>query len=299
MFGSAKVFASYKESSRTPSIAELACADPNAPCRLPNSFQADPPLDQVVNRNFEIGASGTKSGYQLMGMDHSINWNVSAYAGRNYNDIIFIGGNRVGTGYFRNVGNTQRIGTEFVLNGQLGEKWSWFTNYAYVRATFETSQMISSVGHPHNTFEDDDFDDNVLREQYQIPIGHGDQIPGISPHVGRFGIGYSPLKNWTINLDVEANSAQLFRGDESNASGLEVPGYFLFNARTEYNFSLGEKFRDDANATFFLVARNITDEDYRTGGLFGENEVSGTGGGSIFATPGMPTSIFAGMNVTW
>ena len=47
---------------------------------------------------------------------------------------------------------------------------------------------------------------------------------------------------------------------KSNASGLEVPGYFLFNARTEYNFSLGEKFRDDANATFFLVARNITDE---------------------------------------
>ncbi len=299
LFGSAKVFASYKESSRTPSIAELACADPNAPCRLPNSFQADPPLDQVVNRNFEIGASGIKSGYQLMGMDHTINWNMSAYAGRNYNDIIFIGGNRVGTGYFRNVGNTQRIGAEFVLNGQLGEKWSWFTNYAYVRATFETSQMISSVGHPHNTFEDDDFDDNVLREQYQIPIGHGDQIPGISPHIGRFGLGYSPLKNWTINLDVEANSAQLFRGDESNASGLEVPGYFLFNARTEYNFSLGEKFRDGANATFFLVARNITDENYRTGGLFGENEVSGTGGGSIFATPGMPTSIFAGMNVTW
>ena len=299
LVGSAKVFASYKESSRTPSIAELACADPNAPCRLPNSFQADPPLDQVVNRNFEIGASGTKIGYQLMGMDHSINWNVSAYAGRNYNDIIFIGGNRVGTGYFRNVGNTQRVGTEFAMNGQLGEKWSWFTNYAYVRATFETSQMISSVGHPHNTFEDDDFDDNVLREQYQIPIGHGDQIPGISPHVGRFGLGYSPLKNWTINLDVEANSAQLFRGDESNASGLEVPGYFLFNARTEYNFSLGEKFRDDANATFFLVARNITDENYRTGGLFGENEVSGTGGGSVFATPGMPTTIFAGMNVTW
>ena len=28
LVGSAKVFASYKESSRTPSIAELACADP-------------------------------------------------------------------------------------------------------------------------------------------------------------------------------------------------------------------------------------------------------------------------------
>ena len=67
LIGSAKVFASYKESSRTPSIAELACADPNAPCRLPNSFQADPPLDQVVNRNFEIGASGTKGWLSIDG----------------------------------------------------------------------------------------------------------------------------------------------------------------------------------------------------------------------------------------
>ena len=138
--GSATVYASYKESSRNPSVAELACADPDSPCRLPNSFQADPPLDMVVNRNIELGARGNKN-YNLMGMKHIIDWNLSAYAGRNYNDIIFIGGNRVGTGYFRNVGNTQRLGTEFALNGSLGKKWTWFAKYAYVRATFETSQL--------------------------------------------------------------------------------------------------------------------------------------------------------------
>ena len=32
------------------------------------------------------------------------------------NDIIFIGGNKVGTGYFRNVGNTQRMGAELAFN---------------------------------------------------------------------------------------------------------------------------------------------------------------------------------------
>ena len=93
----------------------------------------------VKNRNIELGARGNKN-YSLMGMDHNINWNVSAYAGRNYNDIIFIGGNRVGTGYFRNVGNTQGLGTEFALNGKLGKKWSWYGNYSYVRASFETHQ---------------------------------------------------------------------------------------------------------------------------------------------------------------
>ncbi|MFL2679256.1 MAG: TonB-dependent receptor [Alphaproteobacteria bacterium] len=299
MFGNkTKVFASYKESSRTPSIAELACADPDAPCRLPNSFQADPPLDQVVNRNVEIGASGKKS-YNLIGMNHEIDWNVSAYAGRNYNDIIFIGGNRVGTGYFRNVGNTQRMGTEFALNGKLGEKWSWFSKYAYVRATFETSQMISSVGHTSNTFDDDDFDDNQLREGFQIPIGNGDVIPGISPHIGRFGLGYSPRKNWTFNADIEASSSQFYRGDESNTSGLTLPGSILTNLRMDYKFSLGEKFREGANSNFFITARNLFGVNYETGGILAENEVSGTGGSGTFVTPGQPRTVFAGFNTTW
>ena len=50
--GNTTVYATYKESSRNPSVAELGCADPLQPCRLPNSFQADPPLDEVKNRSF-------------------------------------------------------------------------------------------------------------------------------------------------------------------------------------------------------------------------------------------------------
>jgi len=193
-YGDTTVFASYKESSRTPSVAELSCADPNNPCRLPNSFQADPPLSQVVNRNFELGARGNFSD-SLLDLEHKVKWSVNAYAGRNYNDIIFIGGNKVGTGYFRNVGNTQRLGAEFALNGVLGNKWSWFAKYAYVRATFETNQKLSSVGHPENPNDDDDsFAEAELYEAYQIQVGKGDYIPAISPHVGRFGIGYSPIK---------------------------------------------------------------------------------------------------------
>ena len=88
--------------------------NPDQPCRLPNSFQADPPLDEVKNRSFEFGARGDQN-YNFLGMDHDVNWTATAFAGRNYNDIIFIGGNRVGTGYFRNVGNTQRMGTELAI----------------------------------------------------------------------------------------------------------------------------------------------------------------------------------------
>ncbi|MEE2694869.1 MAG: TonB-dependent receptor [Pseudomonadota bacterium] len=294
-YGNTKVFASYKESSRTPSIAELACADPDAPCRLPNSFQADPSLDQVVNRNIELGASGRER-FSLLNLDHKVNWNVAAYAGRNYSDIIFIGGNRAGTGYFRNVGNTQRLGAEFALNGNLGENWTWFSKYSYVKATFETSQNISSVGHPTNAYEDDDFDDNELREAFQIPISNGDVIPGISPHVGRVGLGYNVNKNWNVGLDVEANSAQFYRGDESNTANQKVPGYFLFNVSSEYTI---KNKNNDFESVFFFEARNIFDENYETGGLYAENEVSGTGKSGTFVTPGQPFTVFGGLHVRW
>ena len=304
-FGDISVYASYKESSRNPSVAELGCADPDQPCRLPNSFQADPPLDMVKNRNIELGARGVKD-YTLLGMNHNINWNASAYAGRNFNDIIFIGGNRVGTGYFRNVGNTQRMGTELGLNGKLGKKLSWYGNYSYVRATFETSQNISSAGHSSNPFECDgpeagatanDQEACESSEGYQIGVGPGDAIPGISPHVTRIGIGYAPTESFSMALDTEYNSNQFYRGDENNHHGQKVPGYFLLNASAEFKFPL--KSNSPFSTVFFLDGRNLLDTNFETGGIVAENEVEGTGGSGTFVTPGQPLSIMGGMHIRW
>ena len=36
------------------------------------------------------------------------------------------------------------------------------------------------------------------RESYQIQVGPGDTIPGVSPHIGRIGVGYSPINNGLI-----------------------------------------------------------------------------------------------------
>jgi len=52
------LFAAYGEASRAPSAVELSCADPDEPCRLPNAFVVDPPLEQVVRRSVEFGARG-------------------------------------------------------------------------------------------------------------------------------------------------------------------------------------------------------------------------------------------------
>ncbi|MFH0350612.1 MAG: hypothetical protein ACHBMF_01585 [Chromatiales bacterium] len=48
----------YSESARAPTPVELSCADPDAPCNLPNSFLADPPFEQVVAKVFEGGLRG-------------------------------------------------------------------------------------------------------------------------------------------------------------------------------------------------------------------------------------------------
>ena len=53
------MYGSYSESSRAPTPIELLCADPSAPCSLPNAFLADPPLEQVVTESWEGGFRGT------------------------------------------------------------------------------------------------------------------------------------------------------------------------------------------------------------------------------------------------
>src|SRR5262249_29779573 len=51
-------YAAYNEGMRAPTAIELTCADPNAPCRLPNNFLSDPPLNKVVAKTWELGARG-------------------------------------------------------------------------------------------------------------------------------------------------------------------------------------------------------------------------------------------------
>ena len=52
-----------------------------------------------------------------------------------------------------------------------------------------------------------------------------------------------------------------------------------------------------AETTVFFEIRNLLDENYETGGLYAENEVSGTGGSGTFVTPGQPFTIFGGVNL--
>ena len=93
-------YASVGESNRAPTPIELACNeyvfdlaveyaiadggeadDVEFECRLPNAFLADPPLDDVVARNLEIGARGTLGG--------DTSYGLGLFRTDNENDILF------------------------------------------------------------------------------------------------------------------------------------------------------------------------------------------------------------------
>ena len=94
---------------------------------------------------------------------------------------------------------------------------------------------------------------------------------------------------------LDEHSIKFYRGDENNAEGRQVPGYFLLNASAEYTITRS----NGMNSVFFIEGRNLFNENYETGGILAENEVDGTGGSGTFVTPGQPTTIFAGVHVRW
>ena len=75
------VFANASQGNRVPTVIELGCADRDNPCLLPTGLQADPYLEQVISRTYEIGARGR------IGQGFGI---VSVYNTDNKDDIIFV-----------------------------------------------------------------------------------------------------------------------------------------------------------------------------------------------------------------
>ena len=75
------MYAAYNESNRAPTAVELTCADANDPCRLPNAFLADPPLNDVVAKTVEAGVRGNWRG---------IDYNLTVFNTVNQDDIIFV-----------------------------------------------------------------------------------------------------------------------------------------------------------------------------------------------------------------
>jgi len=279
------VYGSYSESSRAPTPIELLCAREDAPCNLPNAFLADPPLEQVVTKSFEGGFRGTLS--------YGINYSISGFHSTNNDDIIFgsTGGTTSSQGFFRNVGDTERVGTELGLSGIFNKKLNWYLNYSFVDATFQDAFVGISANHPNAT------DINGDGDADEIQVNSGDRIPGIPEHSIKLGGLYSFTEKFSVGANIIYNSTQVLRGDESNELG-SVDGYAVVNLNSTYQI----------NKTFAVFARvnNLFDTDYETFGLLGEGDEVFDGSGATqefsdatFLGAGAPISGFVGVTASF
>ncbi len=263
-------YGSYSESARAPTTVELSCADPSAPCNLPNAFLADPPLEQVVTKSFEGGFRGT--------LNSDVEWNLGAFHSINNDDIIFIstGGISSNEGFFDNIGDTKRVGVELGLSGSWN-KLDWFTNYSYLEATFDDSFTSSS---PNNPLADANGD---------IAVEEGDRIPGLPEHNLKVGGDYHVTAKFTVGTDLVYNSDQHFRGDEANLLDT-IDGYVVVNARASYQFN--------KNISVFGNVNNLFDTDYESFGLLGgPDEIFPGFSDPRFVGVGSPISAYVGMKV--
>lgn len=245
------LYASYGESTRTPSPVELACASEDAPCNLPNAFLADPPLEQVVAKSWEAGLRGALGG--------DLRWHLGGYRTTNQDDILFqtTGGAQANVGFFDNVGDTRRTGIELGASQRLS-RLNWYLEYSLVKAEFEDSFVVNSPNHP--IFEDEPDAPQIVGDG-KLLVSSGSRIPGIPEHQANVGLGYAITDAFSVGADVVWRSGLYYRGDEANLLG-KTDSYSILNLRGEY--------RIGNQVTIFARIENVFDQDYETFGLLGE-----------------------------
>jgi outer membrane receptor protein involved in Fe transport len=268
--GGTTFYASYSEASRAPSPVELTCADEDDPCRLPNAFVADPPLEQVVASTFETGLRGGGRG--------DWRWRVALFRTVNDDDILFISaGALTNEGYFDNVGKTRRDGIEVSVDGSAGERTTWFLGATHLDATFRESFAVASPNHP-----------NALDSE--IAVQPGDRLPLIPRGLLKGGIDVELGPAFSVGANLLASGGQHVRGDEGNDADA-IDGYAIVN--------LHASFRVTESLSVFLNVDNVFDRDYETFGVFGEaDEVLGDDfEDPLFLGPGAPRAAWLGVRL--
>lgn len=285
-FPALSIYGRYSTSNRAPTAVELTCADPEAPCRLPNAFVADPPLKQVFARSFEAGLRGTldrRSRWfqpirERFGIDR-INWHAGFFHTTNHDDIVFISALGRTGGFFTNVDKTRRLGMEgnFDLSALKG-RIHLSVNYTYLDATFQDSFFVASPNNPSANA-------NGL-----IFVEEGDRIPLLPRHIFKFAIDVEPIRGLKLGFDGVYTSDRYFRGDEANLND-PLSDFWVFNLNVSYS--------PHRSVALFLRVENLFDKNYETFGVYGEaDEVLGERfDDPRFVGPGAERGLWGGVRV--
>ncbi len=261
-------FGGYSEANRAPTAAELSCADPEDPCLIESLLVADPPLDQVVSRTFEVGLRGNVATF---GREHALAWTLSAFHTRNEDDIISIAAPQSGRGFFDNIGQTQRQGIEASLQYQ-NQKLYTYASYAFTDAEFRENLIISAPDNPlaEEICPDVDYTDPE-QEATCVRVTPGNSLPGIPRHKFKAGFNYSLTPKWKFGVDMIAASGQRYFGDEGNDNKL-LPGFAKFNLHTSYQVT--------DNIQIYGLVDNVFDTRYGLFGTYFNTEAANYGAGA-------------------
>jgi outer membrane receptor protein involved in Fe transport len=245
------LYGSYNEGMRAPTPIELTCADPAAPCKLPNEFLSDPPLAKVVSKTFEAGARGS--------LGPQTTWSAAVYRTDLDDDIQFIssGTGAVNAGFFQNVGSTRRQGVEIAAATRLGA-FDVDVRYNHIDATFRSTFEALA---PNNSSAD---------ANGAITVSPGNRIPGIPADSFKVRIEYErgPL---ALGVGLIAATTQRARGDENNVDrNGPLPGYAVVNVDGHYRLT--------PRLTLFGLIANLFDARYYNFGVLGANVFTGPNG---------------------
>jgi outer membrane receptor protein involved in Fe transport len=262
---------------RAPTAIELTCADPAAPCRLPNVFLADPPLKPVLAQTFELGLR--------LPLGDQGRLAAALFRTNLQDDIQFIstGGAAINAGYFQNIGRTRRQGIEFSAEATVA-RWTFAASASYVAATFQS---------PFTVFSPNNSSANAAGD---IQVSAGDRIPGIPAGTLKLRAQFALAERATVGASLLAFARQYARGDENNqdANG-PVPGYAIVNLDAQWEIARGLQ--------LFANIANLLNSRYSTFGVLGQNFFTGPGNtfdaanaqSAQFRTPGAPFGIWVGV----
>jgi len=269
-------YISYNEGMRAPTPVELTCANPSAPCPLPNAFVSDPPLRAVVARTFELGGRGRLGGNTA--------WSAALYRTDVYDDIQFVSSSPSGVvGFFTNIPKTRRQGLELNLKQQLGPL-TLQAAYGYVDATYRSSFSLPSP------------DNSAANASGNIQVEPGNRVPNIPRSTFKLRTDWQATARLSFGGTILYAGSRYPLGNENNrdANG-RLPGYTVVNLDGRYQIADGLQ--------FFARINNLFDRKYQTAGILGQNFFTGSNfsynrsgaQATVFSTPGAPLAMWAGV----
>ncbi len=297
---SLNAYLGLNQGSRAPTSIELGCANPERPCKLPNSMAGDPPLNQVITRTLETGVRGLFS--------ENLSWSVGAFRADSYDDILFVADDQTGFGYFKNFGKTRRQGIELGLNGRNGPL-SFGVNHTMLAATYQSSETVQGSSNSSNQGAARGLDGTT-------DIKPGDRIPLIPQHLFKAYADYRLSGSFSMGLNMIAVSSSFARGNENNQHQPDGTYYLGQGKSPGYAvFSLSGRYQVQKQLQVFAQINNLFDRKYSSAALLGPSAFNGAGNfqarpfaavngefpvqHSTFFAPGAPRMFWVGVRYSF